>query len=204
MSVLLIAIWLMSPAFPLNPVQQDTINHVNMHLTAGISGPTRLITSGPEVTAKYEVMFHHPFVLRAAFDYRYSKMNSNLYPKGNFHGTTISADVIYYRGTNKTTGYLGVGAVYVKNFITLPRSLSESLYQNDHIVDIYMRSKLGYRLTFGLRFHRNYSFELAITEVSPTLVTKSFISDNQFSTRSEKIRLNNVRFTVGYLVPLGW
>ena len=204
MYVLLIAIWLMSPAFPLNPVQQDTLNNVNIHLTVGISGPTRLITPGPEVTAKYEVMFHHPFVLRVAFDYRYGKMNSNLYPKGIFHGTTISADIFYYRGTNKMTGYLGIGVVYVKNIVTLPNNLSESMYITDNIIDIYMLSQLGYRLTFGLRFHRNYSFELAITEVSPTLVTKTHISKNQFSIRSEEIRLNNVRFTIGYLIPLGW
>lgn len=204
MHVLLIAIWLISSAFPLNPIQQDTLNHANMHLTAGINGPNHLIAPGPEVTAKYEVMFHHPFVLRVAFDYHYGKMNSNLYPKGKFHGTAFSAEILYYRGTYKTTGYLGIGAVYAKNYVTLPNSLTESMYETDRVVDIYMLSELGYRLTLGLRFFRNYSLELAITEISPTLVTKSHISENQFSTHSEKIRLNYVRFTLGYLIPLGW
>ena len=92
----------------------------------------------------------------------------------------------------------------MSKIVTLPNNLSESMYITDNIIDIYMLSQLGYRLTFGLRFHRNYSFELAITEVSPTLVTKTHISKNQFSIRSEEIRLNNVRFTIGYLIPLGW
>jgi len=204
MLVLLMAAWLMTPLYPLNPVQQDTLNHVNMHITAGISGPTRFITPGPEFTAKYEVMFHHPFVLRVAFDYRFGKIESILYPNGDFHGTTYSNDIFYYRGTDKLTGYFGLGLVYVKNYINLDDNVSLLFFESDRVVDVYMNSALGYRLTLGLRLYQNYSLELAITEVSPSLVTKSQLSENQYVSRSEKIRLNNVRFTVGYLIPLGW
>ena len=204
MYVLLIAAWLLSPIFPLNPTQQDTLNHVNIHLTAGISGPTRLSTPGPEFTIKYELMFHHPFVLRTAFDYRYGKMKSVLYSEGKFHGTIISAEIFYYKGTYKSTGYVGMGMVYVNNFIRPSQKVSESLYETDHIADIYMLGKLGYRITLGLRFHKNYSLELAITEVSPTLVTKTQLSENKYSNKYEKIRLNNVRFMLGYLIPLSW
>ncbi len=204
MFVLLIAAWLISPVYPLNPVQQDTLNHVNLHLTAGFNGPSRMITSGPEVTIKSEFMIHHPFVIRTAFDYRYGNMTSNLYPKGKFHGTTISTEILYYRGTNRMTGYFGIGFVYVKNYISLSPNTSNSLYETNKITEIYMLSKPGFRLSLGLRIYQRYSLELAITEVSPTLITKQYISENQFSTHSEKIRLNNVRLTVGYLVPLGW
>lgn len=204
MYVLLVAAWLMSPIFPLNPIQQDTLDHVSLHLTAGISGPTRLSSPGPEITAKYEIMFHHPFVLRTSFDYRYSKIKSVLYPEGKFHGTTISTEIYYYKGTYKSTGYIGVGLVYVNNFIKLPQNISQSLYDKNRIIDIYMLSKLGFRITLGMRIHKSYSLEFAITEVSPTLVTKTQLSENKYSNKYENIRLNNVRFTLGYLIPLSW
>ena len=94
MYTLLIASWLCLPAFPLNPVAQDTIASVNVHFTVGLSGPNSLVGSGPEITSKYEIRLIHPVVVRAAFDYRYGKVNSILFPKGTLHSATVSTDAL--------------------------------------------------------------------------------------------------------------
>ncbi len=199
MHSLLLAAWLSLPAYPLNPVAQDTIDLINMHFTVGISGPSNVLSSGPEITSKYELRLVHPVVVRAAVDYRLGKVNSVLFPAGEIHTGTFSADVLYYRGTSKLTGYLGIGAIYSVYRYGLTPSAADSLRKNDQVQEVSIMPTFGMRLTMGLRFNRNISLELGITESRPLLQLVRRLSANSYSVTTRNMRLSDMRLTVGYL-----
>jgi len=136
MYALLLASWLCLPLAPFNPLEHDTLASVNLHFSAGMSGPNGIVSFGPEISTKYEVLAIHPLVLRGAVDYRYGKLKSNLYPKGDIHTTTLSIEALYYRGTNYMTGYVGFGAVYAFNWFNPSATTSDSLWLNESITDI--------------------------------------------------------------------
>ena len=194
---LLLTTWLCLPVFPLYPVEQDTIAPVNLHFTVGLSGPNGLVAAGPEVTAKYEMLLIHPVIVRTAFDYRYGRVNSKLYPSGNLHAATVSVDVLYYRGRHKLTGYLGLGVVYTLHGFQLASAAADSLLSNHQINEVNLKRAFGYRIIMGLRFHSKLSLEIGITEVRPKLLFISRLDENSYSVPEEKIRLSDVRGTVG-------
>ena len=202
MYTLLLASWLCLPAFPLNPVAQDTIASLNAHFTVGLSGPNSLVGSGPEITSKYEIRLIHPVVVRAAFDYRFGKVNSILFPRGTLHSATVSTDALYYRGTHKLTGYLGLGLVYTFHHYHLTNDAADSLRENHQVQDVGIRPTFGLRITMGLRFHRTVSLEIGITEARPNLKFVRRLSEKSYSVTTERIRLSDVRITLGYLWPL--
>jgi len=188
------------PLYPLNPVAQDTLNTVNLHLTAGFNSPNSIVQSGPEFTAKTEWLVSHPFVVRGALEYKYARVSSSQYPEGNIGTITISSDVLYYRGTDQLTGYLGVGPVYVVSNYS-PSDKSEKLtFKGDILTDALIKDSFGYRLTLGLRFHKFYSLELAATEVKTNFITKNQIDASHFSESASRVRLGDVRVTLGYLI----
>ena len=76
MLTLLFTCFLTLPLYPLNPVEQDTLAMMNLHVTAGFNAPNRFGSISPELTGKYEMLFKHPFVVRAACDYRYGTVSS--------------------------------------------------------------------------------------------------------------------------------
>ncbi len=199
MHALLLAAWLCLPAFPLNPVVQDTIAATNVHFTVGLSSPNGLAGSGPEFSFKYEIRFIHPIIVRAAFDYRTGKVNSILYPRGTLYGATVSTDVLYYRGTHKLTGYVGLGVVYTFHRFELAPEVTDSLRSNHQIAEVGFDPSLGFRITMGLRFHRVISLEIAITEARPNLTYVRRYTDESYSLRRERIRLSDARITLGYL-----
>ncbi len=202
MYVLLLASWLCLPTFPLNPIRQDTIAPLNLHFTIGVSGPDGLVATGPETTTKFEMLMMHPFVVRTAFGYRFGKVNSKLHPMGYLHGMTASVEALYYRGTHKLTGYIGVGIVHTLHHYQLARAAADSLYANYRIDDVSMQRAFGYRIILGLRLHRIFSIEIGITEVKPKLAYTSHLSKDSYSITKEKIRLSDVCVTVGYLLTL--
>jgi len=199
MYTLLMAGWLCLPAFPLNPVAQDTIASVNVHFTIGLRGPNNFVSSGPELTSKYEIRLIHPLIVRAAFDYRFGKVNSVLFPHGRLHTATVSVDLLYYRGTNKLTGYLGLGVVYAFHHYTLSHNAADSLLKNHQVRDVSVKPNFGFRITMGLRFHRNISLEIGITEIRPKLEFVKWLSENSYSVTTQRMRLSDVRITLGYL-----
>ena len=194
--------WLCLPAFPLNPTAQDTLALMNLHFTVGMSGPNRLTKAGPEVTAKYEILMVHPVVARMAFEYRFGEANSKLYPAGDFHGGTLSLVALYYRGTRKMTGYIGAGVVYTFHGFQPTSRVSDSLRVNHGINKVSFEPAFGYRIILGLRFHHAFSLEIGVTEVKPELAFTERISSDKYAISTEKIRLSEVRVTVGYLLTL--
>ena len=89
MHALLLAALMSLPIYPLNPAGQDTISFINMHVAVGLNGPNSYVSAGPEFSARYEMVLHHPFVFRATGDYRYGRVTSILYPNGDIHRGTI-------------------------------------------------------------------------------------------------------------------
>ena len=129
-------------------------------------------------------------------------MNTILVPKGTLHGATFSTDVLYYRGTHKLTGYLGLGVVYTFHHYHLTAAAADSLRENHQIQDVGIRPTFGLRMTMGLRFHRTISLEIGVTEARPNLKFVRQLSARSYSVTTERIRLSDARITLGYLWPL--
>ncbi|HOD66569.1 MAG TPA: hypothetical protein PK186_06965 [candidate division Zixibacteria bacterium] len=202
MLTILIAAWLVSPLYPLNPVVEDTVNGVNMHFTIGVGGPNVLTDPGLLISAKYEFLLRHPFLLRACADYGFAAMRSKTYPDGALHSMILSAEILLYRGTDAMTGFVGMGPLLYKGYFRF-----DGLEPTDFVpgavgLDIAMAPKIGYRATLGLRFNRNFSLEIGMSEARPTIRITGDTGDSRLRTFSQPVRLHDVRMSVGYLVPL--
>ena len=190
------------PIFPLNPTQDDTVNTMNFHFTAGVVSPSELVSVGPELTIKYEFLFSHPLVLRTGLDYRFGRMNQLKYPKGDYHGFTFSAECLYYRGSQKMKGFVGAGAVYNYSLVLPDSRTADSIMALEQISDVQIDKRLGYRIIFGVRRSDLWSFELRVTDIRTNLVYERDLAPNRFSLEKQKIKLSDIRVTVGYLLPL--
>lgn len=82
MFTLILASLLSLPLYPLNPEAQDTLASANLHFTIGVNGPNSIVSTGPEMSLKYEMLVQHPIVIRAAVDYKYSDVTTRLFPNG--------------------------------------------------------------------------------------------------------------------------
>ena len=202
MIAIILATLMSLPIYPLNPTVQDTINTMNLHITAGINGPSSSISSGPEITAKYELMLIHPFVFRGSIDYRYGTVSTSLYPRGELHRILLSAEALFYRGTDNLTGYFGGGVIFAMHEFNINQTTADSLFSYHGITDVGIKSVPGYRISAGLRIHRIYSIEIGITEIYPEYIYTKDLPDNRFATYNEKFRFNDFRVTFGYLFTL--
>jgi hypothetical protein len=202
MYALVLTTLLSLPMYPINPVKQDTLNMMNMHFSIGITAPNGLVKTGVEFSAKYEFLIVHPLVLRVAADYRISRMKHVRYPEGTVYGPLLSLEALYYRGTNRLTGFIGGGAVLALYAHSPSQAVADSLELHHDITDTGFKRVNGYRLTFGLRFHRTYSLEVSITDVRPSFVYSTDLGDGSYSRRYEKARFNDFRVSFGYLLPL--
>ena len=190
------------PIAPLNPLEQDTLTSVNLHFSVGVSSPNGIVSLGPELSARYEMLAVHPFVIRGAVDYRYGKMKSRLFPQGDIHTTMFSIEGLYYRGNNHLTAYVGLGAVYAFNWFSPLEATSDSLWVNESVTDLDMAQQMGYRITMGLRYHKSYSIEIGVTELHPSLIKWGRTDMDNIYREHEKIRTGGFRITLGYLLPL--
>lgn len=202
MLTLLLATWLALPLYPLNPVEQDTLNQMNVHFTVGVNGPNKIADPGLQFSAKYELLIAHPILLRGTADYGFQDLSARQFPDGRLHSLALAGDVLYYRGTDNLTGIVGLGVVLYNGFIRLEDGTGSLTVNDMQVTDLSVNPRLGFRATFGLRFSRNISLELAITDVRPTIVSTGRISDNSYREITERIKLNEVRFSLGYLFSL--
>ena len=202
MLALLIATMLISPVYPLNPLAQDTVAPMNLHLSAGFNGPTNLVSGGPEIAASYEYLFKHPFILRASLGYRQGRMYSSKYPEGNLNRLAVGADLLYYKGTDDLSACVGLGFVYSLTSLSTSGTVADSLYAEKGIDDVWIGNYPGYRITLGLRYHRSYSLEVRVQEARSRLHLNRTLSPSSYSDTSEKLRLNDMGVMVGYLFQL--
>lgn len=212
MNALVLIAWLSLPLAPLNPVEQDTVAAMNLHMTAGITSPNGIVSAGPEITAKLEYRPFHPFIFRAEASTRAGSIGTRFYPhglaggvmylSGDYQSLTTAIDALYYRGTDHLTAYLGAGLVYGFHRFNPDDKLNVQLAQDYGIIDIDMKQKLGYRLTFGIRYNRVYSFEVGIMEIKPDLISSRRYDSGVYSIQRSQTRFSGFRFTVGYILPI--
>ncbi len=201
LSVLFAAIMAL-PLYPLNPIQQDTLEVMSLHLSAGMNSPNGVTSLAPDISIKYEMLVAHPFVVRPSIEFHFGKINKALFPDGDLSAITLATDIIYYRGTDHLTGYIGTGVAYASYFFEPTSRASDSLIENFGVTDVDVKKTVGYRLTMGLRYQKAYSLEFGVTEMRPVFSYKSRFASKQYSEYTYKSRMSNVRFTLGYLFPL--
>lgn len=203
MLAIIIAAIVSLPIYPLNPVEEDTLSSMNIHMTAGFNGPNQIMSAGPEVTGKFEYLFIHPFFVRTSFDYRFGRINSPVYPNGDLHRLTGSIEYLYYRGTNKITAYLGLGIVYSMNSFNPEGEVLSSVVENPMGADdIDVTNIFGYRLSLGLRMHQAYTVEVGITEISPSFQYYRIDGPNKYTIWESPFRFNDFKISFGYLFNL--
>jgi hypothetical protein len=202
MNAFMMAFWLSLPIAPLNPVEQDTLASMNLHLAASVAIPNGIVSAGPEVSAMYEMLVIHPFVIRGGVDLKYCRMTSSLFPKGNLLSLPLSADAIYYRGTDHLTGYLGFGGMYAINSFSPTSATIDSLMQAGGFSDVDLRNEWGYRLTLGLRYKRCYSLELSVSEIYPEFIFRGSGPAGENSRSMMTTRVGGVRLSIGYVFPI--
>ena len=195
----IIATWFLAPIAPLNPIGQDTLPSISVHIAAGVSIPNGVISSGQELFGNYEMRVIHPFVVRLGVALQHKSLTSKAYPKGDINNIDLSIGGIYYRGTNNLMGYLGVSAIYGINFFEPSSRSIDSLNVTEGVTDMSMGRKLGFGVTLGLRIKKVYSFEVNITEMYPSLRKQSQLGSSAFSQSGEPIRTGTFRLTFGYV-----
>ena len=200
---LLLAGWLALPIAPLNPIKQDTLDILALHFTAGAHAANSTTQTGPDLSAKLEMLTVHPIVVRGFADYRFGQIKNKSFPNADLHQGTIGAEAVYYRGTNRLTGYLGFGVLYGFGELDPTERVADSLLRTQQIDDIDYGADFGYRITLGLRFQEKYSLEIAVTELRPDIVFhRQFTPDNVTSEFSEEFRNSTFKVTIGYVLTI--
>ena len=203
MLTLLTAAWLAAmPIAPLNPIEEDTLPAVNLHFTLGVTTPNHVVHMGPELSAKWEILATHPLVIRAAFDYQYNSVKLKEFPDSHLHQGTLSLCALYYRGTNRLTGYIGAGPILRFGHFSFADAVTDSLATNHAIVNVDLKTAAGYRIVLGLRYHQVYSLEVGVTEIRSHIQYSRRINDVSYSTFGKPSKLTAFRVTVGYLFTL--
>lgn len=202
MNTLLLVTWLALPLAPLNPTEEDTLASMSAHFTASVTAPNGIVSAGPELSAKYEMLVVHPFVVRGAVDLKYCRTVSELFPKGQLLSLPLSLDAFYYRGTDRLTGYIGFGGMYTINSFSPNASTIDSLMQHQSVNDVTMRNEFGYRLTLGLRYKKVYSLELSISEVYPDFVLHGRDPEGGETRSHMTTRVGGFRLSIGYLFTI--
>ena len=196
------ASWLCLPIAPLNPVEEDTLAAMNLHIAAGVSNPNGIVSVGPNLSTRWEMLAIHPLMVRGTADLTYGRMNSNLFPKGHLYAATFGTDLVYYRGTDRLTGYIGLGVVYGLHHFRMFDETADSLFVNELVTEVDLQQQFGYRLTLGLRYHKSYSIEVAIVEMEPDF-KKTGTDGNGGATRSyQTTRTGNFKVSLGYLFEI--
>lgn len=199
---LLLAGWLSLPIAPLNPVVQDTLDNMALHITAGANTSNGIVGTGPDITAKFEMLAHHPVVFRGGIDGRFGEIRSIVYPDGEFYQGILILEAIYYRGTNRLTGYLGLGMAWGFGHFVPTSGELDALYRQDYTTDIDVNTDLGYRITLGLRFREKLSLEVAITELKPGFVYHRSLPNGRDEVFTDTFRNNSFRLSLGYVFTL--
>lgn len=202
MLALLMAAMMSLPLYPLNPVEEDTLATINAHLSMGFRAPTDVVSAGPEVSAKYELLVMHPVVMRTSVDYGYGELSSKQYPRGPLHSASVALEGFYYRGTDELTGYIGAGVLFSYYSFSPNSYASDSLRSNFGIRDVSIGSAPGFRITLGLRYESVYAMEFTVTEVRSNMKYVREAAASVVGEREQEIRLSDIRLTFGYLFTI--
>ena len=201
-NTLLMTSWLCLPLAPINPIEEDTLSSTAIHFAVGVTNPNGIVTAGPLVSAKYEMLAIHPLMVRGTVDFKYGRVTSHLYPNGHLYSTLFGVDAIYYRGTNHLTGYIGLGPVLSLQHFKWFDETADSLFAFERTTAIDMQQRFGYRLTLGLRYHTCYSLEIAVVELQPDFKKTGIAIDGSETRKYQSTRTGSFRITFGYLFEI--
>ena len=207
MHSLILTLFLLSPVVSKNPVEQDTLAALNIHLAVGIRPANDITKAGPELGAKLEYLLIHPVVIRTSVNYTYSGIADGAYPLGDQTSFDIAAEAFVYRGRRKLTAYLGMGVIYSINGFEADGSYKDTVVYNDESVirdisKIEIEDKYGYRFTLGLRVQEKYAFELGFQETRPNFLLYNPLGPDRYNIFYRPSKLSTLRFTFGYVIPL--
>jgi hypothetical protein len=202
MTALLLTALLYMPLAPINPVEEDTLSSLAFHFSGGLSGPNGIVSAGPEIATRFETLVVHPFMVRATAAGSYAHTKSNLFPKGRLYTLTLGTDAIYYRGTNHLTGYIGFGFIYTMSRFDSFAHTADSLFRNEGVTDVDMEPEFGYRVVLGLRYHKNYSLELSVSELRPDFRKSGRDLSGTEMRTYQTTRTGTFKIMLGYVVPL--
>lgn len=186
----------------MNPIEQDTLPEYSMHFSIGITSPNGIVSAGPQFSVSYEMLVVHPLIIRGGMDYNFGEMRSRQYPRGGLHANLLSLELLYYRGTDHLTGYIGGGALYASHWFSPFDHVSDSLMESERVTDVNFNGVFGYRLTLGLRFKKSYSLELGLFELYPAVVKQGITLENLESRTQANVKTGSFRLSIGYLVPI--
>jgi hypothetical protein len=175
---------------------------MNVHLMAGVTAPNGITNAGFEMSSNIEMLVVHPFVIRGGLGYRFGNTMARRYPDGLVHGTTLSLEGLVYRGTNKMTGFLGLGLVYSKYFMHMTQAASDSLMVNEEINDVSIEPSLGYRFIAGLRLHSAFSIELSVTSVTTDFLYRKSLGPNRYRQTRQPAKFRDFQVSFGYVLPI--
>jgi hypothetical protein len=198
----LFSLWMCAPLAPLNPLEQDTVNAVNMQFSVGLHSPSEILRAAPEMALRYEMLTIHPLIIRFGAEYKDGSLSSTLHPQGPLQTYTISMEALYYRGTRELTGFFGAGPLYTFNSFTPNQFTRDSLSRTSDIDQLSFKPTFGYRLFFGARYMRRYSIEVRITETYPRLEERSNGLGTVYAVGTEKIKTSSISLTFGYLFKI--
>lgn len=191
------------PIYPLNPTVQDTVAVSNIHMTIGINGPNRVAGVSPEITLKYEWLIDHPYLVRLSAGYTNSLIDSRFYPNGTLHGFTIVSEIMAYRGSNKLMAFVGTGPMLSLGVLNLTSRATDSLKNEHNITQVMFKPNFGYRLSFGLRYHRVYSLEISMSRYKANFLYRQTFSNGTLAEYYDDAKISDVRITIGYLFNAG-
>jgi len=203
MLALLCASFLALPLYPLNPTAEDTLSAQMVRFGAGFNGPNTYAKISPELDMKYELLIQHPVVVRGGVDYRPTFMSSKIHPDGVLHTVTFSADVIYYRGTDHMTAYIGIGPTLSVYDMSVDSEAADSMYTYHGITDLRVRTAPGYRISMGLLFSRVYALEISFAQSKPKFIYTSALPGGGFVENGISTKVGDIRVTLGYLFRFG-
>jgi hypothetical protein len=201
-NTLLMTTWLCLPIAPLNPVDEDTLAATSFHFMGGVSSPNGIVSMGPVMSIKYEMLIVHPFVTRTTLDFAYNKVESTLFPRGDLYTMSYGVDAVYYRGTNHLTAYLGFGLLYAFHQFDPSASVADSLYAAEGVTEVALKQKLGFRLILGLRYHRSYSMEISVVEMRPDFKKTGSQGVGRESRQYQPTRTGSFRLSFGYVIEI--
>ena len=190
------------PLYPLNPVDQDTLPSMNLHLSVGAASPTELLPVTPFLSVKGEWLMFHPVVMRPSVDYRFGDSRAGNMPDGFVHQVIFELETFAYRGTNSLTGYVGFGLLWAVNDFDLTSEAADSLLRTEDLAKVSLDNSFGYRLSMGVRWSRVYSVEVNVTELDSRMHFNSTTVGGLFRTYSEEVDMGDFRVHFGYLFSL--
>jgi hypothetical protein len=206
--IALVALYLSAaPLAPLNPLEQDTLPAECFHVSAGVAAGNGVFSTGPEMSAMFEIRPIHPMLVRWELIGRVGSAGIRIWPSGtgispfvangSFQSATLGVTALYYRGTTKMTAYIGMGAVYTMAHFAAGSASRSSLSRDYGVNSVSLNPTFGYQLLLGLRYRKSYTLEIGVIELRPDAEYRGSLVNSGYFTGSDQTRLGGFHISIG-------